>query len=66
MARRISREKSILCYPSISGGMIVKDDGKGYQPLHMPTSKDIPLGHEVIFHGSTTTEITLHNDRKKP
>jgi hypothetical protein len=30
MARRISREKSILCYPSISGGMIMKDDGKGY------------------------------------
>jgi hypothetical protein len=66
MAGRISREKSILCYPSISGKLIVKDDNKGYQPLHMPTSKDILLGHEAIVHGSTTTEATLHNDYKKP
>jgi hypothetical protein len=66
MARGISREKSILCYPSICGGMIVKDNGKGYQPPHMPTSKDIPFSHKAIFHGSTTIEITLHNDHKKP
>jgi hypothetical protein len=32
----------------------------------MPTSKDIPLGHEVIVHGSMTTKTTLHNGHKKP
>lgn len=32
----------------------------------MPPSKDIPTGHEVIVHGSTTIEATLHNDCKKP
>jgi hypothetical protein len=46
--------------------LIVKDDNKGYQSLHMPTSKDIMFGHEVIVHGSTTIEATLHNDHKKP
>jgi hypothetical protein len=44
----------------------VKDDSKGYQPLHMPTSKDTPTNYEVIVHGSTTIEATLHNDYKKP
>jgi hypothetical protein len=27
--------------------LIVKDDDKGYKLLHMPTSKDIPLGHKA-------------------
>jgi len=44
----------------------VKDDGKGYQLLHMPTSKNISHGHEAIVHGSTTIKATLHNDHKKP
>ncbi len=44
----------------------MKDDSKGYQHAHMPTSKDIPPGHEAIVHGSTTTKVTLHNDHKKP
>jgi hypothetical protein len=32
----------------------------------MPASKDNPLGHKVIVHGSTTIKATLHNDCKKP
>jgi hypothetical protein len=32
----------------------------------MPTSKDTSPNHEVIVHGSTTIETTLHNDCKKP
>jgi hypothetical protein len=32
----------------------------------MPASKNTQPSHEVIVHGFTTIEATLHNDYKKP